>query len=459
MPLISDSPFCYVFDLENESWTMKPLKLVGISKINPQVTSAVAVGKKIYLVGGRYLKSYTLSNGMIEIDTDAFEIRIINDYTGTPPRARHEHSVDVINDRYLIVFGGLCYNSVGENDVFVYDIFDNRWFVPPIGGHLPHLRFGHASTTIGYNLYIHGGSQLDNDSSYIVYDDLYKLDCQTWEWYKYEHPEVEKYLRNQGTASQGNSPTRTHIISTTGDSPLDRFQAYMCSYGHKLIIFGGHSIREDENENEILCSYSLDEVSVFSTRRCAWTNIHSIDTSGCDSLTVSDMSAALQPFKSSGLSIYIFAGKKEAEMTRSASSWTDHSQSGSNKQFSSNSNSSSSYDSVHSPRSSQHQGSDLLNSVLLPSILETANSSESDDGNVSAGDANIGSTTIGDKENSKMNIDATECNDLIMESLDKMTMGNLEHKESDNIGNNEITEVSENSNITDVSTACIFYFF
>jgi N-acetylneuraminic acid mutarotase len=114
MPLITDSPYCYVFDLDNESWSMKPLKLVNITKINPQVTCAVAVGKKIYLVGGRYLKSYTLSNGMIEIDTDTFEVRIINDYTGTPPRARHEHSVDVVDNRYLIVFGGLCYNSVGK---------------------------------------------------------------------------------------------------------------------------------------------------------------------------------------------------------------------------------------------------------------------------------------------------------------------------------------------------------
>jgi hypothetical protein len=318
--------------------------------------------------------------------------------------------------------------------------------------HLPHLRFGHASTTIGHNLYIHGGSQLDNDSSYIVYDDLYKLDCQSWEWYKYEHPEVEKYLRSQRTSNQGDSPTRTHIISTTGDSPLDRFQAYMCSYGHKLIIFGGHSIREDENENELLCSYSLDEVSVFSTRRCAWTNIHSIDTRGCDSLTVSDMSAALRPFDSSGLKVYIFAGKKEAELTRSASTWTDQSQSGSNKPSSSQSNSSSSYDSIHSPRSLQQQGSDA-HSTLLPSILEIAYSSESDNGDAD-GRENDNTASV-NKENNEMNIEDTKCNnDTMMEGLDKMTVGNTENKGNDDMDNSEISEMSENSNIADVSTTC-----
>ena len=185
--------------------------------------------------------------------------------------------------------------------------------------HLPHLRFGHASTVIGDNLYIHGGAQLDSDSSYIIYDDLYKLDCKTWVWYKYEHPEIEKYLRNQ-TVPSGESPQRSdYLISTTGDSPYDRFQASLCSFGNKLFTFGGHSIREDEDENEILCSYPIDEICVFNTKRNAWTTIHAQRIHSDDeeeSITLSDMSVATLSMGSRGARVYVFAGRKAAEIER-----------------------------------------------------------------------------------------------------------------------------------------------
>ncbi|GAA5799587.1 hypothetical protein HPULCUR_005003 [Helicostylum pulchrum] len=317
MPFINEGSLCYTFDLKTGIWSSHKLNMIDMIDIKPQITSAAIIGTKIYLIGGRLIKSYTLSNALIEIDINTFNTKIIDNASGLPPRPRHEHSVDSIGDRYLIVFGGLCYNSVGENDVFVYDTLENRWFVPPVSGHVPHLRFGHASTTIGNNLYIHGGAQLDNDSRYIVYDDLYKLDCQTWVWYKYEHPEVERYLRSQ-IPTPGESPQRNHLISTTGDSPHDRFQAYMCSYGNKLIIFGGHSIREDEDDNEILCSYSIDEVCIFNTKRKAWSNISATTLDEDEeAITVCDMSIATVKLGSRGVKVYIFAGKKAPEIQRS----------------------------------------------------------------------------------------------------------------------------------------------
>lgn len=324
MPFINENPFCYEFDLTTGVWTSHKLNLIDMKDFQPQITSAAVIGTKIYLVGGRLLKSYTLSNGLIEIDIANFNARFINNANGMPPRPRHEHSVDAIDNRYLVVFGGLCYNSVGENDVFVYDIIDNRWFIPPISGHVPHLRFGHATAVIGDTLYIHGGAQLESGSNYTIYDDLYKLDCKTWVWYKYEHPEVEKYLRNQ-IPTPGQSTQRNHLISTTGDSPYDRFQSYMCSFGNKLIVFGGHSIREDEYENEILCSYPIDEICVFNTKRRAWTTIHATiiqrnstyDDSEEESITVSDMSVATTLMGSRGIRIHIFAGRKAAEVPRS----------------------------------------------------------------------------------------------------------------------------------------------
>ncbi|CEI89357.1 hypothetical protein RMCBS344292_03720 [Rhizopus microsporus] len=310
MPFMSESLLCYTFDLLAHEWSSHKLTPIDHDEIHPQVTSAAAIGHKIYLVGGRLLKSYTLSNSLIEIDTRTFTIRIVKDAQGSPPRPRHEHSVDTVDNRYLIVFGGLCYNSVGENDVFVYDSLKNTWFVPPISGQIPHLRFGHASAVIGKDFYVHGGAQIDSDSSYIIYDDLYKLDCNTWVWYKYEHPEVERYFRHQ--PERGTTLQKEHLIPTTGDSPHDRFQAYMCAASGKLIIFGGHSIRVDEDDDEILCNYPLNELSIFNTRRQSWVTVHAqlVEPQNEASLTVSNMCVAVLPIDSRGARLFVFASKK-----------------------------------------------------------------------------------------------------------------------------------------------------
>lgn len=92
----------------------------------------------------------------------------------------------------------------------------------------------------------------------------------------------------------------------------------MCSYGNKLIIFGGHSIREDEDDNEILCSYSIDEVCIFNTKRKAWSNISATTLDEDEeAITVCDMSIATVQLGSRGVRIYIFAGKKAPEIQRS----------------------------------------------------------------------------------------------------------------------------------------------
>lgn len=242
---------------------------------------------------------------------------------------------------------------------------------------------------IGNNLYIHGGAQLDNDSSYIVYDDLYKLDCETWVWYKYEHPEVERYLRYQLPTPDGTTQ-RNHLIATSGDNPYDRFQAFMCSYGNKLIIFGGHSIREDDDDNEILCSYPIDELSIFNTKRQQWTVLRAAtrhsnmvfgsnaqeDSDGGedDPITVSDMSAATIPLPTGGIRIYIIAGRKAAEVPRSQTINDKAS-------FSSKISSSSTLNSNGSTNSSEHQS----NNNLLPIIMEdkhNGNDSKMMDGDV-----------------------------------------------------------------------------
>ena len=114
MPFINEEPFCYSCDLNTGLWSSHRLNLIDLTDLQAQITSATVIGTKIYLVGGRFLKSYTLSNAIIEIDIVNFNTRVISDVEGMPPRPRHEHSVDSIGNRYIVAFGGLCYNSVGR---------------------------------------------------------------------------------------------------------------------------------------------------------------------------------------------------------------------------------------------------------------------------------------------------------------------------------------------------------
>lgn len=117
MPFINESPFCYTYDMNSHVWATQKLNLM--EQIQPQITCATVIGQKIYLVCGRLLNSYTLSNALIEIDIANFKARFIKNTLGVPPRPRHEHSVDAVGDRYLVVFGGLCYNSVGKSTMYV----------------------------------------------------------------------------------------------------------------------------------------------------------------------------------------------------------------------------------------------------------------------------------------------------------------------------------------------------
>lgn len=114
MPFINEGSLCYTFDLKTGIWSSHKLNMIDMIDFKPQITSAAIIGTKIYLIGGRLIKSYTLSNALIELDINTFDTRIVDDASGLPPRPRHEHSVDSVGDRYLIVFGGLCYNSVGK---------------------------------------------------------------------------------------------------------------------------------------------------------------------------------------------------------------------------------------------------------------------------------------------------------------------------------------------------------
>jgi hypothetical protein len=111
-------PNCFELDISTWTWKRHHIGIKGNVEIKAFVTTAVAIGPLIYLFGGREVQSFTLANTLYVLDSRDFTLRLIDDAGGSPPRPRHEHSVDVLYDRYVAIFGGLCYHSVGTRTYF-----------------------------------------------------------------------------------------------------------------------------------------------------------------------------------------------------------------------------------------------------------------------------------------------------------------------------------------------------
>ena len=65
---------------------------------------------------------------------------------GSPPNPRCYHEMTLINHENMVVFGGIK-GSINEiesiyNDVFIYNIRENIWVAPVIGGIQPQPRIG-----------------------------------------------------------------------------------------------------------------------------------------------------------------------------------------------------------------------------------------------------------------------------------------------------------------------------
>lgn len=73
---------------------------------------------------------------------------------------------------FLIIFGGLSQTNTTYNDVYIYDIDKNEWFMPDIEGDIPDSRCSHSSVIYENKLYIYGGSSPSSG----LFDDLWELD-------------------------------------------------------------------------------------------------------------------------------------------------------------------------------------------------------------------------------------------------------------------------------------------
>lgn len=82
-------------------------------------------------------------------------------------------------------------------------------------------------------------------------------------------------------------------IPTTGHYPRDRFQCAMIAISNKLVIFGGHTLRQDDDDNNELFDYSINQTDIFHPAWCHWTSLEA--TSEAGPIYPADMSYGLFP--------------------------------------------------------------------------------------------------------------------------------------------------------------------
>ena len=98
----------------------------------------------LYLFGG--INSKKINNNNLfryNLNTNIWEKL---NTQGTPPNPRCYHEMTLINHENMVVFGGIK-GSINEielvyNDVFIYNIRENIWVAPVIGGIQPKARIG-----------------------------------------------------------------------------------------------------------------------------------------------------------------------------------------------------------------------------------------------------------------------------------------------------------------------------
>ncbi|CAG8619625.1 766_t:CDS:2 [Funneliformis caledonium] len=224
----------------------KPEKVLK-GKYQPlRSTVATAIPPIIYLFGGECLATGEPSCTLYELNTKNMILSEVMGQGGDLPPARKMHSLDVINDRCLVLFGGRCKINDVDNpreydtrDFYIYDISTKTWTsYRDSNVHVPYPRSFHSTTVINSSLYIYGGQQITSTSTphSQIHDDE-DLWCFTFsppeKWKKLFSP--RNYIST--TFSCG---IRGEWHATTGKCVGRRRGAAMFSVGNRVAVLGGY---------------------------------------------------------------------------------------------------------------------------------------------------------------------------------------------------------------------------
>ncbi|EOX93526.1 Galactose oxidase/kelch repeat superfamily protein [Theobroma cacao] len=190
----------YVFDLNTLTWSIAevtgdvPPPRVGVTM--------ATVGETIYVFGGRDSTHKEL-NEFYSFDTSTNKWTLLsNDDSG--PTHRSYHSMTA-NDRQVYIFGG-CGVAGRLNDLWAYDVVDQKWIKYPTPGENCKGRGGPGLTVAQGKIWVVNGF------SGVEMDDVHCFDPVQGQWSQVE--------------TCGEKPTARSVFSTVG-------------IGKYIIIYGG----------------------------------------------------------------------------------------------------------------------------------------------------------------------------------------------------------------------------
>ncbi|ETV79299.1 hypothetical protein H257_07351 [Aphanomyces astaci] len=152
-----------MFYLDLETWHWFSVNWTTESPSERFSHSALAVGNKLVIFGGWDGTNKTFKDLWV-FDTESFAW-IKPKVTGTPPPPRHGHTMVLLEDGRILVFGGYALKTTpgditGEyfNDVYTLDTETMVWTRPRTTGDFPLGTFGHSASVFdGHKLYVLGG--------------------------------------------------------------------------------------------------------------------------------------------------------------------------------------------------------------------------------------------------------------------------------------------------------------
>lgn len=162
----------HIYDLDTSTWS--DCKGNGTMPSERNAQTAAAIGRKIYIFGGR--QGITMGEGSLndlhEFDTDTNNWREIQS-NDVVPEARSYHAMVAHGDK-LYVFGG-CGAKGRMNDLHSFDVITNTWTALPTCDAITG-RGGAGLVTVQNSIYVVGGF------SGKEMNDVFKFDILTNSW-------------------------------------------------------------------------------------------------------------------------------------------------------------------------------------------------------------------------------------------------------------------------------------
>ena len=180
---------CWSFDLRSRLWTEKKWRRVDQS--NMTVLPALAAANYLHLSGfkcvvvGGHTKpdDRTIDMKVYKVDLSTMEVEKCDAFGDNIPTARGGHSSALVRSQVFVFGGEETATKKLMNDLYVYDLHSSTWTLAQTKGAAPCARSAHSMAVVQDKFVVlFGGGSVSR-----CFNDLHVLDTTTMEWFQ---PEV-----------------------------------------------------------------------------------------------------------------------------------------------------------------------------------------------------------------------------------------------------------------------------